>query len=151
MYENISFNPACPDNIDTLLDLIKEFYLQEQIEFDGSRSRKALDKIFSNSLFGNIWLILIEEKVIGYFALTYAFSLEFGGRNALLDEIYIREKFRRKGIGTRAINFIFEQCKLNDIHAVHLQVLNFNDDAKRLYERNGFELVDRMFMTKVFD
>ena len=51
--------------------------------------------------------------------------MEYDGRNALLDEFFIKDSFRSKGIGKETLKFIEQHCKLNDIHAVHLQVNNF--------------------------
>jgi GNAT superfamily N-acetyltransferase len=46
------------------------------------------------------------DETIGYIVLTLGDSLEYHGRDAFVDEIYIRESHRGKGIGAQAIKFV---------------------------------------------
>ena len=145
---NIEFTIASENDIDLILDMMSEFYKHEQIKYNKEILRTAVIDIIQNPAFGKIWLISSDLEIVGYFALTFIFSMEYDGRNALLDEFFIKDSFRAKGIGKETLKFIEQQCKLNDIHAVHLQVNNFNPSAKKLYELFGFEVVDRIFMKK---
>jgi GNAT superfamily N-acetyltransferase len=147
---NIEYTIAAENDIDLILDMMSEFYKHEQIKYNKEILRPVIIDMIQNPSLGKIWLINADSEVIGYFTLTFIFSMEYGGRNALLDEIFIKDSFRRKGIGKQTLKFIEQQCKLNDIHAIHLQVNNFNPSAKNLYEFFGFEVVDRIFMKKEF-
>ena len=42
---------------------------------------------------------------VGYLVLTLGYSLEYGGRDAFIDEVYIRSSYRGRGIGTAALTF----------------------------------------------
>ncbi|MGZ7077088.1 MAG: GNAT family N-acetyltransferase, partial [Candidatus Angelobacter sp.] len=84
----------------------------------------------------------------GYFALTFCFSLEFHGRFALLDELYLREAYRRQKLGKAAVSFAEDLCRKAGIAAVRLEVGRENQNAQSLYRAAGFKEDERNLMTK---
>lgn len=48
---------------------------------------------------GRVWLIQHQSLAIGYVILTLGFSLEYGGRDAFIDEFYIQANYQGQGIG----------------------------------------------------
>ena len=85
---------------------------------------------------------------MGYLVLTFGFSLEYSGRDALIDELFLREQFREFGIGRQAINFVTEFCRADGIKTIHLEVEHHNETAKELYRKTGFIDYKRYFLTK---
>jgi ribosomal protein S18 acetylase RimI-like enzyme len=82
---------------------------------------------------------------------TYGFSLEYHGRDALVDEFFLRPEFRGRGVGRQALEFVAEFCRAQDISAVHLAVDHANERAQRVYRQFGFEQHERFIMTKWLD
>ena len=146
----INFKPVELKDIEILLELMSEFYLHEKLNFNKDTLKPSLDKLINDEKIGEIRRITSGEDTVGYFILTFIYSLEYGGKNALLDEFYIRKNFRGKGIGKLTLSFIDEFCKEKNIQAIHLQVKKFNPMARKLYASVGFIEVDRTFMTKIF-
>ncbi len=145
----IGYKIANFDDIEDLVILVEEFYEHEHIEFEEKKIIAALQAFFGRSQYGRIWIIKDEHQIIGYVIFTFVFSLEYGGLNALLDEFYIKEKFRGKGIGTNTLKFIENECVKDGVNSIHLQVFKFNREAERLYLRHGYTEIDRIFMTKI--
>src|SRR4051794_32184903 len=85
-----------PDRIDEALAMMERFYGEIELEFDADRARRALKNLEG---WGGWWFIEVDGANAGYFVLTLGFSLEFGGRFALLDEFYMEPSNRGKGIG----------------------------------------------------
>jgi ribosomal protein S18 acetylase RimI-like enzyme len=135
-------------DIELLLELMQEFYIIEHLNYDENVIRKGLLEIFENKNYGYALLIKTENKPAGYFIVTFGFSLEFHGRDALLDEFYIRKEFRSKGIGTMCLDYLESLCSKEGIHAVHLEVDRTNLRAKELYHRSGYEDHNRHLLTK---
>ena len=75
----------------------------------------------------------------GYIALTYGYSLEFGGRDAFIDEFYIRPDFRGEGLGQTILGLIQQEAERLGIRALHLEVARTNLRAQRLYARANFQ------------
>ncbi len=110
--------------------------------------RAGLEQIVQDDSLGRVWLIYWKDEAIGYMVLTFGYSLEFHGRDALVDELYIREEYRRCGIGTKALQFVEEICCSLGIEALHLVVERKNTQAQSFYRQLGFEEQDRYLMTK---
>jgi GNAT superfamily N-acetyltransferase len=142
------FGHAAPSDADTILELMQEFYREEHLRFDPEKTPRAVGQILENSTHGLIELMMIGEDVAGYLVVTFGFSLEFGGRDALLDELYVRESFRGRGIGRAALQHVEEICRREGIVATHLHVDRGNAAAARLYGAAGYQAHDRDIMTK---
>jgi diamine N-acetyltransferase len=146
---NPKFKSAETSDVELLLEMMQEFYLLEEIGFDENIARLALHQLIVNEVFGRVWLIEIEGETVGYVALIFGFSLEYGGRDALIDELYVCENARGKGFGTQAINFVEDFCRENEVKALHLEVSHHNPKARALYERLDFIDYQRYFLTKI--
>lgn len=149
--DTLVFQPAASDDADLLLTMMEALYLYDEHPFNAAQARRAMLALLELPLLGNIWLIRLTEDVIGYLVLTFGFSLEFGGRDALLDELFIAEPHRGKGFGKQALRFAFDYCRKQAIHALHLEVLTGNEKAAAIYSRFGFKQDDRRLMTKWLD
>jgi diamine N-acetyltransferase len=84
----------------------------------------------------------------GYFVLVFSFSLEFQGRTALLDELYLPPDRRGQGWGTQALGFAAQVCRQEGIPVLRLEVHRRNPKAQALYRRLGFVDHDRDFLTQ---
>jgi ribosomal protein S18 acetylase RimI-like enzyme len=63
-----------------------------------------------------------------------------------VDELYIREPFRGRGLGTRALEAACAAARADGVVALYLEVRQDNLEAQRYYERLGFERRDRYFL-----
>ncbi|MFB2981374.1 GNAT family N-acetyltransferase [Microseira sp. BLCC-F43] len=142
-----TFKPAETSDIDTLLILIQEFYQIEHLKFDNNTC-DALINLLNNKSYGGVWLIQHQEETIGYVVLTIGYSLEFHGRDAFIDELYIRSNYWGQGIGTKTLDYMQEVCRSLGIKALHLEVDRVNTKAQEVYHRFGFQDHDRYLLTK---
>jgi ribosomal protein S18 acetylase RimI-like enzyme len=127
--------------------LSNELYLLEGLPMDEGR-RQAMWELAEHPEFGGAWLILADGSVAGYVVLTACYSLEFHGRFGLLDELYIDERWRGKGLGTAALDFVNGQCRAHGWKSVRLEVAVENLRAQELYRRSGFEAEPRYLLTQ---
>jgi diamine N-acetyltransferase len=143
------FKPATSDEIEILIVMMRELYAQDgTMTFDETVASRALLGVISDGTFGRVFLILLENEVAGYAVLTFGYSLEFHGRDAFVDEIYLRAGYRGRGIGKRALQFLTEVCVAEGVNALHLEVERTNTSAQAVYRKFGFEDHDRYLMTK---
>lgn len=75
--------------------------------------------------------IIVDNKIIGCILLTS------NDNGKLLDEIYLEEEYRNKGIGTKIIMDI-----LNNNDVVYLWVYKENEKAISLYKKLGFNVIE---------
>jgi ribosomal protein S18 acetylase RimI-like enzyme len=145
---NALFQLLSDHEIPTLLEMMREFYSQQEMRFDESAASQAVNRALENPDLAQIYLIFRGTELAGYFALTFCFSLEFHGRFALFDELYLREPFRRQKLGKAVVAFAEELCKKAGIKAVRLEVGRENQPAQSLYHAAGFKQDERNLMTK---
>jgi len=127
---------------------MRQLYGHEGIVFDETRARRAVEGLIERPEYGGVWLIETMDAVAGYFALTSGYSLEFGGHVGLLDELFVAEEWRGKGIGGAALQFVEDWCRGRGLKAVRLEVDPRNLRGQRLYRRAGFKLQERYLMTR---
>ena len=145
---NALFQLVSEPEIELVLPLMREFYNQQEMVFDETVARAGLKNATANPQLGQVYLIFRGQELAGYFVLTFCFSLEFHGRFALLDELYLREPFRRQKFGRAAIEFAQRICRDAGIKALRLEVWTGNHVAQALYKADGFKTEDRFLMTK---
>lgn len=145
----ISFPAALPENLPVLVRMMKELQSDDpwSCPFEEEEAGRVMDELLRNPWAGRIWLIAADSEPIGYIAMSFDYSLEYRGRNAWVDEFYIRAKYRRQGIGGKALDFFVEQARELGMRAVHLGV-NHDNPAIELYRCKGFEDRHLCLMTK---
>jgi GNAT superfamily N-acetyltransferase len=134
-------------DIDPLMELVQEFYRFENIAFEKGVIN-AFTALLSDEQFGLIWLICDRDRPIGYVALTFFFSMEYHGRCGLIDELYIREDYRGKGIGKKVFAMIEAYLQNQRMRSLSLVVDFWNEPAEALYTKLGFRKEKRHLMVK---
>ena len=145
---NALFQLLSDQELSALLELMREFYAQQHIQFDEPAASLAVNSVLNNPDLAQIYLIFRGPELAGYFALTFCFSLEFHGRFALFDELYLREPYRRQKLGRAVVVFAEDLCRKAGIKAVRLEVGRENQGAQSLYRAAGFKVDERHLMTK---
>lgn len=146
----IHYAPAEEKDISLLLDMMERFYAIDGYHFDEAVSRANLSAFIVNEHLGRIWLIVIDNKIAGYIVLTFCYSFEFKGKTAFVDELFLHEDFRGKGVGGEVLDFTDQQAEELQLKALHLEVERHNEKGKRLYIKKGFKEHERALMTKKF-
>ncbi|HET9180634.1 MAG TPA: GNAT family N-acetyltransferase [Candidatus Angelobacter sp.] len=145
---NALFQLVSEQELEILLQLMREFYAQQEMTFQKEVATKAVRRAIGNPALGQIYLIFRGQELAGYFALTFCFSLEFHGRFGMLDELYIREPYRRQKFGRSAVEFAQRVCREANVKVLRLEVWTGNSAAQSLYVAEGFKAEDRRLMTK---
>ena len=116
---------------------------------DPTTSKLTLQELIDNQAFGRIFKLLADGATVGYAAVALGFSLEFGGRSAFLDELYVRPSSCGLGIGTLALRQLQEACRGLGARSLALEVGLGNAGAEALYRREGFSTIGRQLMTRL--
>lgn len=142
------FRLASESDADTVLVFMREYYAFDGHGFDEDKARVALTALLRDSHLGLVWLILDADAPVGYIVLCFGYSLEWLGRDAFVDELYLREEFRGRGWGRAALVFSEESAREAGVQALHLGVVPGNTTALNLYIRVGFHEHDSRFLSK---
>ena len=143
LHPEITLELAEPAQLEELLPLVAAYHAFEEVETSAEQRKIAVGKLLRDKNLGNIWLVRKLDSVIGYIAICYSYSIEFGGQDAFVDEFYIAEAERGKGIGGHVLKEVAELLRARGIVAVHLEVDGRNERARAAYARAGFSSRDK--------
>ena len=147
----IQFKTLEFSQIEAITTMMQDFYAIDNYPIDIEVSKKLFKEFISDENLGKAFLICHSNEgrtseLVGYVILTYVFSFEYKGKIAFLDELYIKENFRGKGIGKQTIDFIKEQASNQNVKLIYLEVENHNQNAQKLYLANDFEVHNRKLL-----
>ncbi|HVX85204.1 MAG TPA: GNAT family N-acetyltransferase [Phycisphaerae bacterium] len=142
----VSFTRAASADEALLLEMMRAFYAEEHLRFDPACAAALRELLIAPTL-GLVTLIHRDAHVAGYFVLTFSYSLERGGKTALLDELFILPPHRRQGLAKAALQHALTAARTHACHALHLEVAHANAAAQALYAQAGYTTEGRDFWT----
>lgn len=146
---DVSFRPAADADIDLLLHLMSALYGEDgSTPLRREAAEAALRRLLAAPESGLVRIIERGGTPAGYVVLTWGYSLEFDGRDAFIDELYVAPAHRGRGIGREAVAWAERACREHGAGAVHLEVELDNERAHALYRRSGFAERGLRLMTK---
>lgn len=133
--------PARAADLRRLLPLVKAYYAFDGIAYDGKTLRAALARLLKDKALGRVWIIDTGRALAGYAVLAFSYGLEFGGREAIVTDLFISTRHRRRGYGARLLSMIIAFCRRTALYEIELHVTRENRAAMAFYKSFGF--VDR--------
>jgi diamine N-acetyltransferase len=143
------FHAAKPDDLPRVLRLMQDFYEETDAVFHADAAGRAVAALTNDPSLGRLFLIETDAGTAGYVVLTLGFSLEFLGRDAFVDELFVATPHRGRGLGLLALRFLETIAAELGVAALHLEVGSDNEAALGLYRRAGFEDRRHRLMTKL--
>ncbi|MGE0624148.1 MAG: N-acetyltransferase family protein [Pseudomonadales bacterium] len=143
------FREATADDLTAIAGLMRAYYTEDGYPFSATAATDALTALQKTPALGRLWALDADGRVAGYLAVTLGFSLEYRGRDAFIDELYIDADQRGLGLGREALQLALDYCESEGVRALHLEVEHHRPSARQLYERMGFEHHDRVLMTRM--
>jgi GNAT superfamily N-acetyltransferase len=120
----------------------------EDPEPRSERELVTLRALLADPTPGAVYRIDDQARTIGYAILCWCYSVEYGGRDAFLDEFYILPELRGRGLGLRVLDLLADEARANNVVALHLEVLAYEARNANLYTRAGFRDRDSRLMTR---
>ncbi|MDF2857754.1 MAG: family N-acetyltransferase [Neobacillus sp.] len=129
------------DSIVELFDLYRVFYEQKS---DIDAARLFLEERFRNEE-SIIFIVKIGEDSVGFVQLYPAFSSVSMRKSWILNDLFVSENYRRKGMGEKLIKTVIDFAVETGVKGVSLETGKGNISAQRLYEKIGFERESNYF------
>jgi ribosomal protein S18 acetylase RimI-like enzyme len=142
----VAVHLAGPDDLERLLPLVAAYHAFEGIETDEAFRRRALVPLLAGTDLGAVWLIGPRDAPVGYIATGLGWSIELGGADAFIDELYLIPEARGQGLGEAALEHLSRELAARGVVALHLEVARENGGAQRFYARKGFQARERYFL-----
>ena len=138
---------ARTEDIDHLLEMVRDFHAHDHLPFDADVIRPILGTLIQNDTLGRLWIIRVDEQVAGYVVMGFGFSIEYLGRDAFVDEFFLVDVWRGRGIGRQVLGIVQAEARRLGVRVLHLEVTRGNTRALKLYQSSGFQDSDRTLMT----
>lgn len=110
----------------------------EKAEYDKNGKKDALRKaIFGKNPVLHCWVVVVNEKVMGYVTFTFNYSTWNAGYFLYLDCLYLEPEIRSMGIGAEIIKRLKAIARKNECVNIQWQTPEFNIRAIQFYNRVG--------------
>ena len=144
----LSFRPVGASDRALLEELVRAYYAFDDHEYEPGLHGRALDAICAGDPNVRAWIVEDRGEVAGYIIITIGFSMQYGGRDGFLDELFLKEAWRGKGLGRQVMAFLEAEVRRLGFHYLHLEVVKANERARRLYESLGWEETGCLLMSR---
>ncbi len=138
---------AQPNDVPQLVALMVEFYREADYHLNPQLAAQAFEQLLAHDAMGRVWLADVDGDLAGYVVLTLGYSMEYGGRDAFVDDLFVRPAHRGAGVGKALLAELRRECEALGVRAVHLEVERQNTPAHALYAAQGFQDNDRQLLT----
>jgi len=138
------------DDKDLFILMVKEFYDSEAVLYNIPTENvfNTYNEVVSCSPYAKAYIIEVEEEKAGYGLISLTYSNEAGGLVIWIEELYIRQKFRDLGLGSKFLDFMKIEF-LAIAKRFRLEISKTNISAQRLYLRKGYKSLE--YLQMVYD
>jgi GNAT superfamily N-acetyltransferase len=145
----MTLQPAGPADLDVLLPLMRHMQRDDPWSepFDEERLRADVYELLAKPHYGLVFLARNEHEPVGYLVICFDYSLEYRGKGAWIDELFVEASHQGQGIGTQLLDLAESASREHGAQVLHLEV-NHGNSAIELYRRRGFVDHKRYLMTK---
>ena len=135
-------------DVPLLLDLMRLYYEYDGHPFVQDTAQRGLERLLRDPSLGVAWVIYDSEDAAGYLVACFGFALEYAGRDAFIDEFYLKPEYCESGIGSSALSQAEVRLEGMDVKAMYLLVMPGNDRAEQFYRRAGYDDTGRLLLSK---
>lgn len=130
-----------------VMDMMRVFYHSPAVWTNGSEEIYSNDitACVSDNPYAEGFIFEREEKMAGYAMIAKSFSTEFGKPCIWIEDLYLKEEYRGKGIGSSFFQYLEKEYPGT---IMRLEVEEDNKSAIAVYSKNGYEVLPYMEMKK---
>ncbi len=131
-------------------DILFDDYVLEKNKIINENSSIVEYSILHSGYNGLLQHILLDYQ-ISYQDLEFFKHLKIDNKILIVENIFIQEKERRKGLGRSFLDKVKEIAKEKDIKQIYLVAQVFNNEFYSIYfyENNGFKIIESLSDDKI--
>ncbi len=139
----IEIRRATEDDIPLILDLIKDLAAYERLSDEVVATEDVLREfLFGTRPYAEVILGYYDGTPAGYILFFYNFSTFIGRPGIYIEDIYVREAHRGKGLGKALFKYTAALAANRNCGRLEFAVLNWNEPSIRFYKHFGAKLMD---------
>ena len=141
--------PVGPGDLDALTGLARAYYAYDQHDWDGVTQVAALRQLCDGTPYARCFFIVLDEQRIGYVSASYGFSIEVGGLDFFLDELFLEAAWQGRGLGRQVLALIEDEVRRLGGRRLCLEAELHNPRAAHLYASSGYTEHERRLLSKL--
>ena len=132
---------------DYLLAMMMEFYMSPAVihKPDIPLLQRDIDACFDKDIPLTCYIFEVDDNIVGYSMVVKSFSTEYGLPCIWLEDLYVKPKYRKRGIGREYFSFLRKTYPEKE-YRIRLEVAKDNEEAKRFYKNNKLEEIEYLQM-----
>jgi GNAT superfamily N-acetyltransferase len=143
----IKIRKATEDDFHVILSLIKEL---AEFEEDLEKVTNSVALMTEEQKHFRCFVAETEKSEIVGMAIYFFAYYTWVGKSLYLEDIYVKENYRRFRIGTSLLRKVFEVAREENCKRVRWQVLDWNNSAIEFYKKGGAE-INNKWLNCTFD
>ena len=134
----MNFRKIKREDVATYVAMATDFYSSPAVlhSIPQKYIEHTAEAVLGGTPFADIYIFEKNGRVVGYGLLAFTHSQEAGGRVVWIEEIYVKEEYRGRGLGSEFLEFVKESIPAR---RYRLETEPENARAAELYRRHGFE------------
>lgn len=132
-----------------LVDMMQRAHADAGFALDRELATAAFGALLKDRSRGMAWIGLRDLTPEGYIVLTFKVSMESGGVDAFIEDLFVHPDARRNGVGRALVSVAVAECRRVGVSAVHVET--GADDAANMafYAACGLKNRKHIILTSV--
>ena len=129
-----------PEDREDYIRVSTEFYNSSAVDKPVPREHfeQGFDEMMRSDVYVQGYMLVCDGNNVGYCVTMKTYSVEAGGITIWIDELFVLEEYRSKGLGRELFKYIEENGD-KKLRRIRLEVELENGRAISLYKKMGFE------------
>lgn len=129
-----------PEDREDYIRFSTEFYNSSAVDKPVPREHfeQGFDEMMRSDVYVQGYMLVYDGNNVGYCVTMKTYSVEAGGITIWIDELFVLEEYRSKGLGRELFKYIEENGD-KKLRRIRLEVELENGRAISLYKKMGFE------------
>ncbi len=129
-----------PEDREDYIRFSSEFYNSSAVDKPVPREHfeQGFDEMMRSDVYVQGYMLVCDGNNVGYCVTMKTYSVEAGGITIWIDELFVLEEYRSKGLGRELFKYIEENGD-KKLRRIRLEVELENGRAISLYKKMGFE------------
>ena len=129
-----------PEDREDYIRFSTEFYNSSAVDKPVPREHfeQGFDEKMRSDVYVQGYMLVCDGNNVGYCVTMKTYSVEAGGITIWIDELFVLEEYRSKGLGRELFKYIEENGD-KKLRRIRLEVELENGRAISLYKKMGFE------------
>ena len=137
---SLKIRVAKPTDGPVIHEMILELAAFEKAAHEVQSSPEVLSAQLANSSPPfQCFLAVLNDTVVGFALYFYSYSTWRGKKGVWLEDLYVRDSYRGKGVGSALFDAVLQKAKHENAGRVEWPVLDWNRAAHQFYRQKGAE------------